>query len=74
MQVQLREPQDAELVLPPITIVADPRFKGRDWKDEVVVSRYNFVLLHKANDLDRSEAFGIRGASLKFDSLVRASC
>ena len=31
------------------------------------------MLLHKANDLERSEVFGIKGVSFNFDSLVRAS-
>ena len=62
MRVQLRDPQGTGVVLPPVTIVVDPEFKGKDWKNEVVAGRNNFVLLHKADDQDSlSEAFGIKG-------------
>ena len=62
MRVQLRDPQGTGVVLLPVTIVADPEFKGKDWKNEVVAGRNNFVLLHKADDQDSlSEAFGIKG-------------
>ena len=64
MRIQLRDPQDPEAILPPVTIIADPEFKGRNWKNEIVTGRYNFVLLHKADDLDKSEAFGIKGMVL----------
>lgn len=64
MRIQLRDPQDPETVLPPVTVIADPEFKGRNWKNEVVTGRHNFVLLHKANNLDKPEVFGVKGMFL----------
>lgn len=68
MRVQLRDPQDPDTVLPPVTVIADPEFKGRNWKNEFVNGRYNFVLLRKADDSDEHEMFGIKGVFL-FNSL-----
>lgn len=63
MRTQLRDPQDPDQLLRPVTILADPEYKGRTLEDEIVtVGCYNFVLVHKRHNLDPSKYFGIRGA------------
>ena len=57
VRVQLKDPQDKELVLPSVTVVANPhgeRNKGGP-------GRFNFVLLHDEADREGLDNFGIRG-------------
>lgn len=66
MRVQLKDPQDAEIVMPPLTIEASPQKKVGNNKTRA--GRYNFVLLHQpedtslVSDASGPEDFGIRGA------------
>ena len=57
MRVQLKDPQDRELVLPALTIVANPHGEGSE--DEL--GRFNFVLLHGEANSEGLDNFGIRG-------------
>ena len=57
VRVQLKDPQDKELVLPAVTVVANPH--GERNKDEP--GRFNFVLLHDEADREDLDNFGIRG-------------
>ena len=57
VRVQLKDPQDKELVLPAITFVADPSCAG----DKGDLGRFNFVLLHDEIALEGLDDFGIRG-------------
>ena len=57
VRVQLKDPQDKELVLPAITVVADPSCAG----DKGDLGRFNFVLLHDEIALEGLDDFGIRG-------------
>lgn len=58
MRVQLKDPQDKELVLPALTIVASPHSESSRNK----AARFNFVLLHGDPEVtDTVDDFGIRG-------------
>lgn len=60
VRMQLKDPQDKELVLPPLTCLANPRSEGSKIHVLATGGRFNFVLLH--GDTDVEEDFGIRGA------------
>ena len=66
MRVQLKDPQDKELVLPAVTIVANPHGEGN--KDEP--GRFNFVLLHDEADGEDLDNFGIRGKCYQSFKLI----
>ena len=63
--MQLKDSQDMDLVLPPLTIEAIPRAQGQGSVSGM--GRYNFVLLHQCLSLDNNhdqadlEDYGIRG-------------
>lgn len=67
MRIQLRDPQDPELVMPPLTVEATPRNASH-------VGRYNFVLLHRPENTSSNsftdvdglpvDDFGIKGKFL----------
>lgn len=59
VRIQLKDPQDKDVVLPSLTIVANPRVGGD--KNGIATGRFNFVLLHPGADLEESEDFGIQG-------------
>ena len=53
--MQLRDPQDSEMVLPPLTVQAKPP------TNEETVRRYNFIILHgktQADDLHEEFELG----------------
>lgn len=51
VRVQLRDPQDRNLVLPALTICASPTRA-----DKKEVARYNFVLLHANHNVSSDDA------------------
>ena len=60
MRVQLKDPQDRELVLPALTVVACPH--GEEGRSDLA-GRYNFVLLHGKDGTEGLDDFGLRGKS-----------
>ena len=58
MRVQLKDPQDRELVLPALTVVACPHGEGSRSDS---AGRYNFVLLHGKGGTEGLDDFGLRG-------------
>ena len=58
MRVQLKDPQDRELVLPALTVVACPHGEGGRSDS---AGRYNFVLLHGKDGTEGLDDFGLRG-------------
>ena len=63
VRIQLKDPQDKEIVLPPLTssCVANPRSDGS--KGQETIGRFNFVLL-RGGGADADEDYGIRGGCL----------
>ena len=57
VRIQLKDPQDKELVLPAVTIVANPH--GEENKDEP--GRFNFVMLRDEANEEDLDNFGIKG-------------
>ena len=66
VRVQLKDPQDKELVLPAVTIVANPHSEGN--KDGP--GRFNFVLLHDEANGEDLDNFGIRGECYQTFKLI----
>ena len=58
MRVQLKDPQDRELVLPALTVVACPHGEGGRSDS---AGRFNFVLLHGEDRTEGLDDFGLRG-------------
>ena len=76
VRVQLRNPQDEELVIEPCTVLATPRINHGKGK-QVATGRFNFILLHRDDNSGNSNDFGVRGAfCLKSnrDSILKSIC
>ena len=64
IRIQLRDPQDADYVLDPVTVQAKP---PKTQGDITIPGRYNFVMLHRdaaAGETSRQGEFGIQGIVL----------
>lgn len=66
VRVQLKDPQDTDVLLPPLTIQATPPMKIENIEH---AGRYNFVLLRRdtADDLDGLANYGVRGMLSNID-------